>query len=69
MKISVFAGKPAEACMPVDVPKLVSAYYTEAPDPEAPEQRIASGVSACRGSSLDEAFSERHILADSRAIR
>jgi phosphoglucomutase len=33
MKISSCAGKPAEAAMLVNVPRLVTAYYTEVPEP------------------------------------
>jgi phosphoglucomutase len=54
--------------MLVNVPKLVTAYYTEIPDPSIPEQRVAFGTSGHRGSSFDKAFNERHILAISQAI-
>ena len=54
--------------MLVNVPKLVSAYYTEVPDPSVPEQRVAFGTSGHRGSSFDKAFNEWHILAISQAI-
>lgn len=68
MKISPCAGKPAEASMLVNVPKLVTAYYTEEPDASAPEQRVAFGTSGHRGSAFDKAFNEWHILAISQAI-
>ena len=68
MKVSPFAGKPAEPSMLVDVPKLVTAYYTETPDPAVPEQRVAFGTSGHRGSAFDKAFNEGHILAISQAI-
>jgi phosphoglucomutase len=68
MKISPIAGKQAEASMLVNVPKLITAYYTEAPDPSVPEQRVAFGTSGHRGSSFDKAFNEWHILAISQAI-
>jgi phosphoglucomutase len=68
MKISPLAGKPADASMLVNVPKLVTAYYTEVPDPSIPEQRVAFGTSGHRGSSFDKAFNEWHILAISQAI-
>jgi phosphoglucomutase len=68
MKISPFAGKPAEASMLVNVPKLVAAYYTEIPDPFEPEQRVSFGTSGHRGSSFDKAFNEPQILAISQAI-
>jgi len=68
MKVSPAAGKPAEASMLVNVPRLVTAYYTEVPDPSVPEQRVAFGTSGHRGSALEKAFNERHILAISQAI-
>jgi len=68
MKVSLFAGKPAEASMLVNVPKLITAYYTEVPDPSMPEQRVSFGTSGHRGSALEKAFNEGHILAISQAI-
>ncbi len=68
MKGSPLAGKPAEASMLVNVPKLVTAYYTEEPDPSVPEQRVSFGTSGHRGSALENAFNEWHILAISQAI-
>ncbi len=68
MKVSPLAGKPAGPAMLVDVPRLVTAYYAEAPDPSVPAQRIAFGTSGHRGSSLESAFNERHILAITQAI-
>ena len=68
MKVSPFAGKPAKPAMLVNVPKLVTAYYTETPDPSVPAQRVAFGTSGHRGSAFDKAFNEWHILAISQAI-
>ena len=68
MKVGPHAGKPAEASMLVNVPRLVTAYYTEQPDPSVPEQLVAFGTSGYPGSLFDKAFSERHILAISKAI-
>ena len=68
MKVSPYAGKPAEASMLVNVPRLGTAYYTEQPDPSVPGQRVAFGTSGHRGSSFDKAFNERHILAISQAV-
>jgi len=68
MKVSPYAGKPAEASMLVNIPRLVTAYYTEAPDPSVPEQRVAFGTSGHRGSAFEKAFNETHILAISQAI-
>jgi len=54
--------------MLVNVPKLVTAYYTEVPDASVPEQRVAFGTSGHRGSAFEKAFNEWHILAISQAI-
>ncbi len=68
MKVSPYAGKPVEASMLLNVPRLVTAYYTEEPDPSRPAQRVAFGTSGHRGSAFDKAFNEWHILAISQAI-
>ena len=68
MKISPLAGKPAPPEILINVPKLVAAYYSGAPDPAVPAQRVAFGTSGHRGSSLDLAFNESHILAITEAI-
>jgi len=68
MKISPSAGKPAEPGTLVNVPRLVTAYYTEAPDFSAPAQRVAFGTSGHRGSAFEKAFNEGHILAITQAI-
>jgi phosphoglucomutase len=68
MKISPLAGKPAPTSMLVNVPKLITAYYTEVPDPSVPAQRVAFGTSGHRGSAFDKAFNEWHIVAISQAI-
>jgi phosphoglucomutase len=54
--------------MLVNVARLVSAYYTERPDPAVREQRVSFGTSGHRGSSLRSGFNEAHILAVSQAI-
>jgi len=68
MKVSVFAGKSAEASMLVNVPRLVTAYYTEVPDPSTPEQRVSFGTSGHRGSAFEKSFNEWHVQAISQAI-
>jgi phosphoglucomutase len=68
MKVSPYAGKPTEPAMLVNVPKLVTAYYAEVPDPKIAAQRVAFGTSGHRGCAFDKAFNERHILAISQAI-
>src|SRR6202035_5721898 len=67
-KISPLAGKPAEPSMLVDVPRLVTAYFTGRPDPAVPAQRVAFGTSGHRGSALRDSFNEPHILAITGAI-
>ena len=62
------AGQPAEPADLVDVAHLVTAYYTGVPDPAEVAQRVAFGTSGHRGSSLDTAFNETHILATTQAI-
>ena len=68
MKINPLAGKPAPLGILVDVPQLITAYYTGIPDPSVPEQRVAFGTSGHRGSSFKLAFNEWHILAITQAI-
>jgi phosphoglucomutase len=69
MRVSPFAGKPAVASMLANVPKLVTACYTEVPDPSVREQRVAFGNSGHRGSAFENAFNEWHILAISQGSR
>jgi len=68
MKANPLAGKPAPASMLVNISRLVTAYYTERPDPTVREQRVAFGTSGHRGSAFKRAFNEAHILAMSQAI-
>jgi len=62
------AGKPAPSCMLVNIAKLVTAYYTERPDPAVASQRVSFGTSGHRGSALQHTFNEWHVLAISQAI-
>jgi phosphoglucomutase len=68
MQVSPFAGKPADQAMLVNVPRLVTAYYTGQPDPSVAAERVVFGTSGHRGSSLDNAFNEAHVLAITQAI-
>ena len=68
MPIHERAGTPARPGDLVDVPKLISAFYTDRPDPAEPTQRVAFGTSGHRGSSFDRSFNEWHILAITQAI-
>ena len=67
MTASPLAGKPTPAML-VNVPKLITAYYTDTSDPSVRGQRVAFGTPGHRGSALDAAFDEDHILAISQAI-
>ena len=68
MTLSPFAGKPAPAQLLVDIPRLVSAYYTGQPDAAISTQRVAFGTSGHRGTSFELSFNEWHVLAISQAI-
>lgn len=62
------AGQTAPRSSLVNVPRLISAYYTTTPDLARPEQRVAFGTSGHRGSSLHGAFNEAHLLAIAQAV-
>lgn len=62
------AGTPARPEDLEDLAHLVTAYYARTPDALNPDQRVAFGTSGHRGSSLDGAFNEAHILATTQAI-
>ncbi len=62
------AGKPVDAAMLVNVPRLVTAYYSDRPDPSVVSQRVVFGTSGHRGSAFEKAFNEWHILAITQAI-
>jgi phosphoglucomutase len=68
MNVSPLAGKPAPRDILVNVPRLITAYYKEVPDPAVPSQRVAFGTSGHRGSAFDAAFNEWHILAITQGI-
>jgi phosphoglucomutase len=62
------AGQPAQPEDLVDLPHLVTAYYSIEPDPEDVAQQVVFGTSGHRGSALNGAFNEAHILAITQAI-
>ena len=64
----LLAGKPPPRSLLVNIPRLVSAYYTHKPDISDPSQRVGFGTSGHRGSPLNNSFNEDHILAISQAI-
>jgi len=66
--ISLLAGKPPNSGMLVDVPKLVTSYYSDVPDPWVKAQRVLFGTSGHRGCAFKKSFNEWHILAITQAI-
>jgi phosphoglucomutase len=68
MAVDPLAGKPAPAQSLVNVPRLITAYYTEQPDVALPAERVAFGTSGHRGVSFKRGFNEAHILAVSQAV-
>jgi len=67
-RLDPLAGRPAPTDRLVDVPRLVTAYYTLKPDPGIAAQRVAFGTSGHRGSSFAAGFNENHVLAVTQAI-
>ena len=68
MNISLLAGKPPSSGMLVNIPKLITSYYSDVPDPMVAAQRVSFGTSGHRGSSFKKSFNEWHILAITQAI-
>jgi phosphoglucomutase len=68
MAIHELAGEVAPYQYLVNVPRLISAYYTQRPEPHNPAHQVAFGTSGHRGSSFNKSFNEAHILAISQAI-
>lgn len=68
MTLDPLAGQPVPADRLPNVARIVSAYFTREPDPEAPAERVSFGTSGHRGRSLDGGFNEAHVLAVSQAI-
>lgn len=68
MSLHPLAGKPAPQSILINVPRLVSAYYTSHPDVSDNTQQVAFGTSGHRGSSFKNSFTEDHILAITQAI-
>ena len=68
MSLDPLAGKPAPKSILTDIPRLISAYYTQQPDPSEESQQVAFGTSGHRGCSFDSTFNENHIIAITQAI-
>ncbi len=68
MKVHPQAGQTAAPHQLTHIPRLITAYFTDQPDPSVREQRVSFGTSGHRGSSLKRSFNENHILATTQAI-
>lgn len=68
MKINPLAGHIAPPSLLVNIPKLLTAYYSNVLDISMPDQRVIFGTSGHRGSSFKNSFNERHVLAITQAI-
>ena len=68
MALHPLAGKPAPKEILTNIPRLISAYYTDQPDPDQATQRVSFGTSGHRGSSFNSTFNEAHILATTQAL-
>jgi phosphoglucomutase len=67
-RLSPLAGEVVPPALLVNIPRLVTAYFSLTPDPQDPAQRVSFGTSGHRGSALAGAFNEAHILAISQAV-
>jgi phosphoglucomutase len=68
MSLHPYAGKLAPKSVLTNIPELISAYFTEAPDMSNVSQRVSFGTSGHRGSSILRSFNELHILAVTQAV-
>lgn len=62
------AGQYASSGDLIDVTAVLDAYYTLQPDVDNPAQKVVFGTSGHRGSSLNAAFNEAHIVSTAQAI-
>jgi phosphoglucomutase len=67
-KISPLAGKPVTQAMLVNVPRLITAYFEQKPDPSTVSEKVSFGTSGHRGAAFECSFNEAHILAISQAV-
>jgi phosphoglucomutase len=68
MPVHELAGKPAPAQLLINVPRLVSEYYTRSPDAGCASERVAFGTSGHRGSAARGSFNEAHVAAITQAV-
>lgn len=68
MNVHPLAGQRPDHRMLINIPRLITAFYTETPDPMVPAERVAFGTSGHRGSAFTRSFNEDHVVAISQAI-
>lgn len=68
MAVHPLAGASVPESMRVNVPRLISDYYTLAVDPSRADQLVAFGTSGHRGCAFKASFNEAHILAITLAV-
>ena len=68
MSIHPLAGKPAPIESLTNIPRLISAYYIQHPEPGNPAQAVSFGTSGHRGTSVNGSFNDDHVAAISQAI-
>ncbi|MBX3014406.1 MAG: phosphoglucomutase (alpha-D-glucose-1,6-bisphosphate-dependent) [Caldilineaceae bacterium] len=68
MPLHPLAGQPAPLALLINIPRLISDYYTLQPDPTVATQAVSFGTSGHRGTSTEQSFNEHHILAICQAI-
>ncbi len=68
MAVHPLAGKPVPESLLPNIPRLMTAYYSNKPDVSDPAQQVAFGTSGHRGISLKSSFNENHILAITQAV-
>lgn len=68
MSAHPLAGKKPPHTLLENIPRLITSYFSEKPDPEEATEVIRFGTSGHRGSSLYRTFNENHILAISQAV-
>ena len=68
MSLHPLAGKRPPKAMLINVPELISAYFTLTPDVKESTERVSFGTSGHRGSALKKSFNEQHILAVTQAV-
>jgi phosphoglucomutase len=61
-------GRSAALPALIDLPRLITAYFEDQPDPTVTAQRVTFGTSGHRGSAFDASFNEWHVLAITQAV-